>query len=178
MPCFTAKTLPAALALILAGPAALSAHAGTVDDAALNREVGKFRSLATRGAWVNPWLTITPEPAGDARLQAQVAGYTRSTLDRGGWHNPWVSGDHYTADHPLLAARIGGGVTTRDVQAATHTLAARISAHQQAQQAGPGLAHGLPVATALRADIDAKSSPQAPAELGDPRLAAAGPAVR
>jgi hypothetical protein len=52
------------------------------------------------------------QPSGDTVLQAVLAGYDRVALDRGGWSNPWVQDGHYAAGEPLLAAKVGEGVTT------------------------------------------------------------------
>lgn len=105
------KTLVSLSALAAAAFAA-PVLAGSADDA-LNQETGQFRALATRGAWINPWMPAVAEPSGDARLQAQVAAYTRQAMDRGGWANPWVRDTRYAAGEPLLAVAVGSGVTSR-----------------------------------------------------------------
>ncbi len=111
----TVQTLAAALAIAAAG--ALPAQAAPADEQ-LQDVLQQYRSADARGQWVNilmPAATglASAAPSGDQHLDRIVAAYTREQLDRGGWANAWVREDHYAAGEPLLAVRIGDGVTTR-----------------------------------------------------------------
>jgi hypothetical protein len=111
----TALTLAAALAIAAAG--IFPAQAAPADEQ-LNDVLQQYRSAETRGQWIN---TLMPEatglasaaPSGDQHLNRLVATYTREQLDRGGWANAWVTTEGYAAGEPLLAVRVGDGVTTR-----------------------------------------------------------------
>jgi hypothetical protein len=94
-----------------------SASAASADDA-LNANLQQFKQLQARGEWQN---TLMPQgtgrlmadgPSADSVLQAVLTGYDRVALDRGGWANPWVSTEGYAAGEPLLAVKVGDGVTT------------------------------------------------------------------
>jgi len=110
-------TSPLILVAAIALGATFAAPALAADsDAAFDAEVQQSRNLALRGVWQNPYLpqatgAATGESA-DHRLQIIVASLTRAHLDRGGWRNALMAGDHYAAGEPLLAANIGGGVTS------------------------------------------------------------------
>lgn len=117
---FTTLTA-AALFTLLVGPA----QAASADDA-LNGSVEQYRSLQARGEWQNPLMpggtgqyAAATTPSGEQTLMNIVAGYGRSLLDRGGWNNPWVAESSYASGEPLLAVRIGDGVTTRMAAART-----------------------------------------------------------
>jgi hypothetical protein len=94
-----------------------SASAASADDA-LNASLQQFTQLQARGEWHNALMPhgtgrlAANQPSGDTVLQAVLAGYDRVALDRGGWSNPWVQDGHYAAGEPLLAAKVGEGVTT------------------------------------------------------------------
>jgi hypothetical protein len=99
-----------------------SASAASADDA-LNANLQQFKQLQARGEWQN---TLMPQgtgrlmadgPSADSVLQAVLTGYDRVALDRGGWSNPWVSTERYAAGEPLLAVKVGEGVTTRTAAA-------------------------------------------------------------
>lgn len=118
------NTLAAAASIALT--LSLPARAAEGDDL-LNRAVNEYPSAQARGVWVNPYLPAPRQVSADDKLRAIVAGFTRSQLDRGGWVNPHVAADHYAAGAPLLAAAIGGGVTSggEPAHVATQRLAAR-----------------------------------------------------
>jgi hypothetical protein len=105
----------AAFAIALSG--VFPAQAAPADEQ-LHDVLQQYRSADARGQWLN---TLMPEatglasaaPSGDQHLNQIVAVYTREQLDRGGWANAWVREDHYAAGEPLLAVRVGDGVTTR-----------------------------------------------------------------
>jgi len=114
-------TLVAALAITAA--VAGTAQAAAADDT-LNGAVEQYRSLQARSEWQNPLMpsgtgmyAATNEPSGEQTLMNIVAGYGRALLDRGGWNNPWVAESTYASGEPLLAVRIGDGVTTRTAAA-------------------------------------------------------------
>jgi hypothetical protein len=109
--------LAAAAAIAIASAFAASAQAAAADEQ-LNAVVGQFRQMPLRSAWVNP---LMPQGTGliafarisaDEKLQAIVASYDRANLDRGGWRNAWADDDHYAAGEPLLAVKVGAGVTS------------------------------------------------------------------
>jgi hypothetical protein len=118
-------TLAAALAITTA--VAGTAQAAAADDA-LNGAVEQYRSLQARSEWHNPLMpsgtgmyAAATAPSGEQTLMTIVAGYGRSLLDRGGWSNPWVAESTYASGEPLLAVRIGDGVTTRTAAAPAPT---------------------------------------------------------
>ena len=111
----TAPSLAAALAIAAAG--IFPAQAAPADEQ-LQDVLQQYRSAETRGQWVNALIPeatglASAATSGDQRLDRIVATYTREQLDRGGWANAWVREDHYAAGEPLLAVRVGEGVTTR-----------------------------------------------------------------
>ncbi len=55
------------------------------------------------------------------QILRSTTGYDRATLNRGGWTNPFLAGDHYAVGQPLLAAKVGGGVTSGGVGPAVPT---------------------------------------------------------
>jgi hypothetical protein len=112
----TILTLSAAALLVLLAQPARAAAADEVMDAS----VEQYRSLQERGQWQNPLMphgtgqsSAEEQRSGDELLALVVAGYSRQLLDRGGWTNPFVDEAHYAVGEPLLAVRIGDGVTTR-----------------------------------------------------------------
>lgn len=117
-------TLAAALAITATFAGA--AQAAAADDA-LNDSVEQYRSLQARSEWHNPLMPsgtgmyAAAGPSGDEHLQTIVASYARPLLDRGGWTNPWVVESTYASGEPLLAVRIGDGVTTRTAAAPAPT---------------------------------------------------------
>ena len=111
----TAQTLAAALAIAAAG--VFPAQAAPADEQ-LQDVLQQYRGADERGQWVNALMPeatglASAAPSGDQHLNRLVAAYTREQLDRGGWANAWVREDHYAAGEPLLAVRVGDGVTTR-----------------------------------------------------------------
>jgi hypothetical protein len=114
-----AAAVSAAFAIAAAG--VFPAQAAPAD-AQLHDVLQQYRSADARGQWVNALMpeatglaSVAPgaAPSGDRHLNQLVATYTREQLDRGGWANAWVREDHYAAGEPLLAVRVGEGVTTR-----------------------------------------------------------------
>jgi hypothetical protein len=97
------------------------AQAGPADDQ-MQLNTQQYHADSARGRWFNPWMpqasvdTGTQEPAnlhsGDAQMAVVLASYTRGVLDAGGWVNPFVSDQSYAVGNPLLAARVGEGVTS------------------------------------------------------------------
>lgn len=110
-----AATLSVAVAM--AAAVAFAARAAPADDL-MHDALQQYRSAEARGQWVNPLMpegtgVASAEPSGDRQLTRMVAAYSREQLDRGGWVNAWVTNDSYAAGEPLLAVRVGEGVTTR-----------------------------------------------------------------
>ena len=118
-----AAAVSAAIAITAAG--VFPARAASAD-AQLHDVLQQYRGADARGQWVNalmpeatglasaaPGAAPGAAPSGDRHLNQLVAAYTREQLDRGGWANAWVREDHYAAGEPLLAVRVGDGVTTR-----------------------------------------------------------------
>jgi hypothetical protein len=106
-----------AAAIAIASAFAASAQAAAADDR-LDAVVGQFRPMPLRSAWINPLmpqgtgLVTFASVSADEKLQTIVAAYDRASLDRGGWRNAWADGDHYAAGEPLLAVKVGAGVTS------------------------------------------------------------------
>lgn len=104
-------------AVALAAACVGNVSAASADDA-LNASLQQFKQLQARGEWHNslmPQATgrlMADGPSADSVLQAVLAGYDRVALDRGGWSNPWVQDASYAAGEPLLAVKVGDGVTT------------------------------------------------------------------
>ena len=115
------KITSAPLLLTLALVAAPAAQAeSTVADNAMDQSLQAYNGLQLRGQWLNPWMpsgtgvaTIAPDASADQRLMDILAGYKRDMLDRGGWVNQTLANAHYASGNPLLAARVGDGVTLR-----------------------------------------------------------------
>lgn len=111
----TLTTFAAAFAITAAG--VFPARAASADEQ-MAHTLQQYRSAEARGQWVNTLMPVatgfaSAAPSGDQHLNRIVAAYTREQLDRGGWSNAWVTNDSYAAGEPLLAVRIGDGVTTR-----------------------------------------------------------------
>jgi len=64
------------------------------------------------GTGVTIPAAVGESASGDELLTRAVSLYTRARLDGGGWENPFVGAPHYAAGNPLLAVRVGEGVTT------------------------------------------------------------------
>ena len=79
--------------------------------------IAEYGQSNRQSDWVNPWVPgatgveTRSEISGDGHLNEIVAQYTREMLDRGGWINAMLTNSNYAAGTPLLAVRIGGGVT-------------------------------------------------------------------
>jgi hypothetical protein len=109
-------------AITLAAALSGTAQAAS-DDAAFDASLQHYRGQAAQGVWHNPLMPqgtgALVQPSGDTVLQTIVAAYDRTALDRGGWSNTWVTADHYAVGEPLLAVKVGEGLTTRTAAAAT-----------------------------------------------------------
>jgi hypothetical protein len=90
-------------------------------DAAFDASLQHYRGQTAQGVWHNPLMPqgtgALAQPSGDMVLQTIVAAYDRTALDRGGWSNIWVTADHYAVGEPLLAVKVGEGLTTRTAAA-------------------------------------------------------------
>ncbi|MEY4747837.1 MAG: hypothetical protein RIQ60_51 [Pseudomonadota bacterium] len=114
----------ARVAITLSAALGATAWAGSADEA-FDAQVQEYRQPLARGEWHNPLMPagtgqfMAAQGSGDAHLAQVLAGYDRVALDRGGWTNPWVLADHYAAGAPLLAVKVGDGVTTRTAAVAS-----------------------------------------------------------
>lgn len=110
----------AALVAALTLSFALSAHAGN-DRAAesMNRTLHGCQPQSQPGQWINPWMPAATgnephtEASADQKMVAIVASYTREALDRSGWVNTVLSNSEYASGNPLLAVRVGEGLSLR-----------------------------------------------------------------
>jgi hypothetical protein len=110
---------PSLTAGLLAGAALLCgpAQAASADDA-MATSLQHYVQIQSRGAWHNALMPqgtgdmVAAQASGDMVMHAVLASYDRVALDRGGWANPWVDAAHYAVGEPLLAVKVGDGVTT------------------------------------------------------------------
>ena len=124
----------AALVAALTLTSALTAHAGNDRaDAIMNRTLHGYQQLSQHGQWINhlmPAATgnqLRTEASFDQKMVAIIASYTREALDRGGWVNTVLTNSEYASGNPLLAVRVGEGLTLRvtlDVGTGLTTVAA------------------------------------------------------
>jgi hypothetical protein len=85
----------------------------------MNQTLHGYQQLSQHGQWINhlmPAATgIQPhtEASADQKMVGIIASYTREVLDRGGWINTILTNSIYASGNPLLAVRVGEGVTWR-----------------------------------------------------------------